>query len=284
MMVRRGAALLLVLAMTLIVGVSVVGIARAATLHAQAESSLKLSEVAPMVLDAVDSAIVHWLATEEYEVVLPRDVDEPSVEVRRDQIVVAGRALSVSVTGWDQSGMVPLVLVDRLRPDLRGAADLVAGERGNAPSLAGVAQDMPFHHRVFPTSDCRNGHAADPLMAHLVPIGARLATHPRDDSGNGRRRVISINTRTAPIELIREAAAEMGVTVDPVFAARANGRVSATTLTGSIGDHKVRLAPNSDAWALRVDVRYESAMISWWLVYERAGDGWRKVQAVPIDG
>ena len=273
-MTRRAFALLMVLGMALVVAVSVVGLARTAA-HQHAHSAhARLVALSPAILDAVDARVLHWLGHDERTIVLPPDATEPRAAVLSDHLTLHGLPFHLSIHAWDQRGMAPIALIRELQPDRAREADHLDPPMAIRPGLdvlraAGL-------DGVFPGSIT---HEQD-----RVSIGARLSTYQRESKGIGRRPVLLLNTRTAPIELLAAVSAPAGVdAAGPIQAARSSGEIPTTTFTATLGEHEVRVSAQTDCWSFRIDLSHGPARTAWWLVYARTDRSWACVQALPID-
>lgn len=298
---RRGVALLLVL------GALIVSVTAAATL-ARVAATTKMQRRADLatagahdLLHALEAPIRHWLATDSAHVVLSPETVEPRVEVLNETWTVGGTVFEVTVTAWDQCGMVPIErarsgspLRLALSPEARDVLDRVnvpsrepAGLDHFAAALTPVdgLQLFPAGSMGAPTRysapdvvpDAETRRVIVEQAPPPVAIGAILATH------NPMR----VNVNTAPVELLEAACRATGRGgVETILAARAAG-TAATVAPARTPERRgagrtLDLAGSSSAWAFRVDVRAGPVARSWWSVYVRSDSSWECVQRLAI--
>lgn len=304
---RRGVALLLVLAVLLIVVTVAAGTTRLAatsTLQARGHDETLLADE---LLRSADAPILHWLATESGQVVLPDDVEAPVVDVLHDVWAIGDESFEMRITAWDQLGMIPLERVAKGSPlrlalpeEVRRAVDALESANSAEPGLD-LFVDREEMLRAFPRADradpkvfqvgqtagaASSGRPDDEQQPQLVSgIGAFIATHNRDP--------VRINVNTAPMPLVEAALRTAGRGgLDVIRANRREGRAS-NAPSGSTShrqdeERRVLIVGSSDTWAFRIDLRVNRTQRSWWCVYERGTDAsrrgtpWRCVQRLLI--
>ena len=307
--IRRGAALLIVLAALILTVTASVSLARLASTTKMQRTLDRAAILADDLLRATKAPIIAWLENESAQVVLPPEVESPRAKVLHDTWSDGKVAYEVDITAWDQCGMVPIQLARSGSPlrlalpaHIRRALDQVKIKPNEPPGLdlflgrvISTDGDMSVFPRSLPTQplvfkdpvaqsaiqqSVDDGPSqADPPAASTVPaIGALVATH----SGGGGR----INVNTAPPDVVKHALRAAGRGgLDLVLAARAEGR------SVSLGDLRVsssssRAAPqivgSSSAWSFRIDVQVGPLRRSWWAVYVKSRSTWECVQRLAI--
>jgi len=274
---RPGVGLLLVLA-TLVLAVSAaVALTRAAgaaRLHADTAAA---DVVADRLLRAAEPPILDWLHRHAGNVVLPIEAESPRVQVADDAVEIAGQPCRLTITAFDQCGMVSATArfapVDATLPPRA----LEALERAGRPFVEHPGLDLlglaAGGEPVFPSGG--DGHEAAP--------GELLATHnpPR----GGGTPVLNVNT--APMPLVAAVYAARGLGLEAVMDARAAGRALSPGATAAPAASAPGEAPLpvsvSAAWAFRVDCRAGPRVRSWWWVFESTGSNWERVQRLAID-
>ncbi len=296
--IRRGAALLIVLAtLVLVTTASVSLLQRAVTARVGWNFSHNTVEADDMA-DAADAPIRHWLTTTSMGVVLAPDIDVPRIEVLHDVWQIDGVTYEIRINAWDQCGMVPATVARSGSPlrlclpeSVRRILDQTDLPRGQSLGLdfyiaeSGAEAPMP----VFPAGsgslpiwfgagdELRDEPSVSSEAAPPVTVGAYLATH------NDR----SINVNTAPRDLVEAAlrAAGRGGS-EAILNARALGKsasVSGLPATGQPDRSAPRIVGASNAWAMRVDVRVGALQRSWWSVYvKQRSNQWEHVQRLAI--
>lgn len=295
-MSRRGVALLVVLAVLVVAITATAGAARlsiASRAHVVVRAD---ADLAAAIMVGAEGAIQRFLGVQSTRVVLPPDAPGPLVLVLDDRFGVDGRAACISITAYDQCGMVPWGAARRGSP-LRSAMeepilrswDAHPQEHGHAGLDTLVASARAEGARAFP----------DPARVAGRSLGDSLATHnPDPDELGGPLPPAGglININTAPRSLLAAALRAAGSSgLDEILRARARGeqapipasqaetgRRSRDGPGGPASATAIRLVGESDAWAFRVDVEVGSVRRSWWCVYRAAGSEWRCVQRVAI--
>ncbi|MDQ7012451.1 MAG: hypothetical protein Q9O74_00980 [Planctomycetota bacterium] len=275
----RGIALLLVLATLVLAVTAATGLARVALagrLHAETISEeLRIDDL----LHAVDDPILDWLHRHAGRATLPIDATSPRFTVVDDEFILDDLACRITITAFDQCGMVGQNSVHSTMAALLppAAFDLLAETQTaweQSPGLDLLAASRLKDATVYPTRE----HTATPAL------GALLATHnpPRAN----RPAVVNINT--APLALVRAVYAARGMSkgggIDAVIEARAAGRVTspgAMTAPQQQSDLPVPVAM-STAWAFRIDITVGKTRRPWWCIYTDTGSNWERVQRLAI--
>ena len=304
--IRRGAALLIVLAALILTVTASVSLARLASTLKMQRKLDRAAILADDLLRATEAPILTWLESESAQVVLPPEVETPQIGVLHDAWSDGKRAYELDITAWDQCGMVPIQLARSGSPlrlalpaDVRRALDRVKIKPNEPPGLdlflanldatdneisvfprAYSTEPLVFVDALNPT-DREDGDPQQPsTKAQPLPVavGAFVATH----SGGGGR----INVNTAPSDVVKHAlraAGRGGLAL--VLAARAEGRsVPLADLPAS--SNSIRTAPqivgSSLSWSFRIDVRVGPLRRSWWTIYVKARSTWKCVQRLAI--
>ena len=316
---RRGAALLIALAATVVAaGAALVAAQAAAARLAQARLDMD-SRRAMDLARAAEARVVAWLGEESASVVLPPSADVPAVAVVDDswsEADGASRSVEARVlaTAFDQRGMVPWGIAASggrwralLPPDVRRAvadAESAAG-RASGPSseraARGIDEIAPLPGRGrFPRALAggdgarrfgEDGGSADaagrPAERGAAAVGALVATHAEG--------AFAINPNTAPIALLEEVGRiEQRDLAGPAREARSRGLPAPpmpasppSRSAGPDGEGTDDMAEavavgSSDLWSVRIDATFGRARSSWWLVFRRGGDGWELAQRLGI--
>lgn len=258
---RRGVALLLVL---LALAICVTGVAalasKAARLSAQ-HASDRQAIMADDLLTATEAPILNWLVESSQSVVLPPDVDEPRVVVLRDQWRAGDHDHELSITAWDQCGMVPIELVGSGSPLRLGVPAEVLEVIDSSIASVGVRGIDQFDAStwpVFPAGDEQGRPSSRPA------VGALIATHQNDTA--------RLNVHTAPLALVEAGMRLAGRSgIEQIIRARAEGNQLAI---GGLSAERRPFAQGpalvgvSDVWSFRIDIRIGALRRSWWAVYE----------------
>ena len=304
--IRRGAALLIVLAALILTVTASVSLARLASTTKMQRKLDRAAIVADDFLRATEAPIIAWLENESAQVVLPPEVESPRIGVLHDTWSDGKITYELYITAWDQCGMVPIQLARSGSPlrlalpsDVRRALDQVKINPNEPPGLdlfLAAVDATDDELKVFPCSD-----STEPLVfvdalnpasreyvnpqqrsskAQPIPlaVGAFIATH----SGGGGR----ININTAPPDVVKHAlraAGRGGLAL--VLAARAEGRsVPLGDLPSSSSSNRAapQIVGSSLAWSFRIDVQVGPLRRSWWAVYVKARSTWECVQRLAI--
>ncbi len=315
--IRRGAALLIVLAALILTVTASVSLARLASTTKMQRTLDRAAILADDILRATEAPILTWLEHESAQVVLPPEVEAPRIGVLPDTWSDGKVAYELDIIAWDQCGMVPIQLARSGSPlrlalpaDVRRALDQVKIKPNEPPGLdlfLGRVISTDGDIRVFPRSLHTqplvfkdpfapsaaqpsvddDPSQADPPTASTVPaVGALVATHSGGASGRGGGGGGRINVNTAPLDVVKHALRAAGRGgLKLVLAARAEGR------SVPLGDLRVsssssRAAPqivgSSVAWSFRIDVQVGPLRRSWWAVYVKTRSNWECVQRLAI--
>lgn len=258
---RRGIALLLVLAAVSGAAVSASVIAASRTDSATAARRAELLNQADTLADAAHDAALWWLRRQSGTVVLPPDAASPRLPVLDHAIELAGGVTAqIRVTAFDQIGMTPL-----------RHADFNAAE-----SITGLDQISASRHASgrspFP------GHDEAPSPA----LGERYAIHNTVTEQHPAGR---LNIHTAPIDLLQTAMGESGDNrLAQIVRARAAGRRASNI---SVVRHdRARPVPtlvaSSNTWSFRIEAVAGGVSSAWWSTYTHRGADWELVQRLPI--
>ncbi len=306
--IRRGAALLIVLAaliLTVTASVSLAGLASTLKMQHKLDRAAILADD---ILRATEAPILTWLEHESAQVVLPPEVEVPRIGVLHDTWSDGKVAYEVDITAWDQCGMVPIQLARSGSPlrlalsaDVRRALDQVK-IKPNEPTgldlfLAAVdATDDEL--KVFPRGgsteplvfvDALNPasreyvdpqHPSSKAQPTPLAVGAFVATHSGGEGG-GR-----ININTAPPDVVKHALRAAGRGgFELVLASRADGRsIPLGDLSASSSSSRAapQIVGSSLAWSIRLDVQVGPLRRSWWAVYIKSRSTWECVQRLAI--
>lgn len=313
--VRRGVALLIVLAWLVVVLTIVGGVAASAATRRLGRTLDADSQTLEALRHATSDVVLSFLEVESAGIVLPADMETASVTVLHDRLhLQEGLAAEMRITAWDQCGMVPWNRVRSGSP-VRGLipGSILAVLDAAAPNGAeefpvGLDSFVPIAARsdavrVFPEPDgsamprdfgeAAAGHAESILdraesRASQQALGEVVATH--------NDRPWRLNVNTAPATVLRAAMRDLGRGgAEAILESRESGlaaRLGSSFASGSLprGENPldVTLATSSDAWAFRIDIAVNSVRSAWWEVYRleaSTGGGrreWRCVQRLRI--
>ncbi len=271
---RRGAALLLVLAVLVIAVTSATVLVSVAAAHRARMESLQTTASADQLLRAIEPALQAWLADAE-STVLPIDAMTPASPVLDDTWTLGEIAYRIRVTAFDQCGMLPHNLAASPSPLRRSvdpaALDAAQDLERTKQSAPGLDQITEAIVAVFPS------HAPDRLS-----VGALIATHPTG----------SINVNTAPWPLVEATARALGQSgsLGLIEEARLAGKPATFSARGSRDALKKTptLISSSASWSMRIDiavgpVNQSRLRRSWWAIYQRRGGQWSCTQRLAID-
>lgn len=315
----RGVALLIVLAV-LMVTVAATAILVASAANVSVQRTLTQDErIAADLLTAVEDPIQRWLKHDSDKVLLPPDAAEPAVPVLRDAITF-GAATStaeadeagsvhtvITITAFDQCGMVPLQLAKSASPLLHALpsevqrliaiVELPPTAENAALGLDDLQNDSSI--AVFPAPRVREliqfdssvvstplanaparisaeeslkqagwGGEAGHIGETLVGVGGMLATHNWDP--------VRINVCTAPKALVEAACRLAGRgDVERIDVARRNGeRPDVQQIVNRDNAPNLRvdgvtpqIDTTSDCWSFRIDIEVGLLKRSWWATY-----------------
>lgn len=268
----RGAALLLVLATLVLTTVSCAIAARSAATLTATRQADHAARIADELLRSADAPIQHWLAESAPTAALPPEVDEPRLDVLHDVIPLGAFDAEITITAFDQLGMVPWSLLDSASPITSALPPELArldldAESTDAPfGLDAIERGvLAYEWRIFPTSD-ENDQPA---------IGALIATHNTSGGGGGSGGGSGgggggVNVNTAPRKLLEVAMREAGRGgIEAILAARERGEaVSFAARSSRSSQQSIAIVSRSDTWSFRIDIRVGPVMRSWWCVYQ----------------
>lgn len=278
----RGAALLIILA-AVVITTSVLStlVATAHRRHATRNESLDTS-LAIDLLRQADAMSAEWLADTSGSIVLPPESRSPRMPMASHELSLAGKTVRITLTAFDQHGMVPLegsppALRSTLPANIQSIqARLTAGSTSKPYGLdqIEVMIDADSQRGVFPAQD------PDALPDSALAVGEMLATH----GGSTRP---TINPNTAPIPLVAAALKEAGLSgIEHVIEARSDGRTvplgRLVVLGDDGGERSIELVSSSRCWAVRTDLTIGSLQQSWWTIWEGAGSRWMPVHRLRI--
>lgn len=260
--------------MLVVLGVLVIGLAAAATIARLAVTSALANDADndELVLFELESAaherVLAWLEEESNQVSLPPDTPSPMLVIADDAFEIDGRRVTVTVTAFDQCGMLPWAWIQRdealpfPREVLDGLRIIELDERPAGLDLmvgAGAADPFPM-----------SGTAED----RAVRLGDRLATH---NAGG------SINIATAPAWLLEHVENRVGVSLTSGIAdARSANELPDPLGVFGDGTAAVRLTNRSDAWGFRIDLGVGQVRRSWWSIYSHDRRGWERRQRIVV--
>lgn len=263
---RRGVAMVMVLGATVVLLTAAAGIARSRADRAIRERSGSALTMGLAVADASEAPILAWLKQESRDAVVHPAERAPWLPVMDSELRVGDVPVRVTITAWDQHGMVPA------EPEVAGAI-LSQGSThaGWLDTDFGGLDQAARDARVFPS------------RAHPDRLGGVLATH---SSAAGSRRgnvagMYSLNLNTAPAWLLASAIPDPEL-VGRILAARESGEPADVARLGSGVSGNARLIGSSPAWAFRTDVEVPFARVSTWTVFVRDGGAWRREQRLVI--
>lgn len=261
-MSARGVALILVLGLLLAVS-AVLGVVMTAARQTALSSEYdRLGLLADDLLRASEPLVRDWLERESQRAVVPIDSPEPRVPIFTQRWTTGSESCSLTLTAWDQLGMVPQSL---------------------SPSHA-LARSLPSKHRSFlGNSDfdlTSLSRAASPVYpdceSHGLRPGARIATHsPKQLNQRTASDTPVVNINTAPESLLRASLVlAQRAEFDSIAEHRRAGTISPAPQARGREGAFVALAGSSPLWAIRVDARVGPIVRSWWTVYGSTGGEW----------
>ncbi|MEM9373747.1 MAG: hypothetical protein AAGA55_08900 [Planctomycetota bacterium] len=268
---RRGAAMILVLGASVVLLTAAAVVARSRVTEEMHSNSGRALTLALNIAEAADDPILAWLRHESGDVVLPANNPAPSTSIMRSNLQIADCSVSVTVTAWDQHGMVPRdsTLADSLSSPIPNPEVSVSWLDEDDPGL-----DLGRANAgVFP-SLTQPGRPGGLIATHNPPPGVRKGRSAR---------IASINVHTAPIWLLDSLLSDTrGDELSRILAARRSGeRADLSGIRSGAGEH-IRLIGTSPAWSFRTDVRTKHASVSVWSVYTRRGGVWVREQRLVI--
>jgi hypothetical protein len=266
---ERGVAILLTLAALVLVTAATAALARLASTAQIGRCLDRDTAAADDLLREASKPIEAWLTSEGARVVLPPDSLEPRASVLDDRWEVAGIAHALTITAFDQNGMVPIELARSASP-LRTLLP--------EPTLDELRRSRPRgRHEGLDLLQAEAERSIFPAHPTAVVVtGATLATH-----GGSR-----VNVATAPMRLVEEALRLAGRGgIEAISAAREKGKLPSVPapVPGRLASRSApEIVSTSSAWAFRIDLRVGTASRSWWEVHEHLSGSFRLVQRLAI--
>jgi len=269
---RPGAALLLVLAVLVLTVAALAPLAQLSALSMHDRGTRAAEAGADDLLRAAEAPLLRWLDDHALRATLPPDAAAPAVPVLRDRWTARAET-ALTITAFDQQGMVPLPLIGIDRALTLVLPDDLRALRSDRGAPAGLdALDVPKGRARFPLADAVESPTA---------AGALVATHAGSPA--------AINVNTAPMPLVEAALGSRGRGgLDAIRAARRAGRLFNPGSGDSKGENPidgraiVEITGVSRAWAFRIDVRVDAVRRSWWAVYAQTGSTWERRQLLAI--
>ncbi len=281
---RAGAALLIVLA-ALVLTTSVLStlVSTAHQSHAASNDAIDAALSSDLLRQA-DAMSVEWLTNSSASVVLPPESPSPRVHVEGFELVLADTPVRLTLTAFDQHGLVslagaPSAVRSTLPADIQGVLSSMA--IGALPEPFGLDQ-VPNLVRTDAQRLTYPNPASQSSSGESLAIGELIATH----SGTSRA---TINPNTAPIPLVAAALREASLGgLESIIEARSNGRPVPMGSLVVVGDHDERrsidFVSSSPCWAIRTDLVIGSHQQSWWTIWEGRGSRWTLAQRLRVSG
>ena len=238
------------------------------------------------VIASLEGPITYWLEEKSSTVVLPPDITEPQVSVLNDVVDFNDQQFCISITAWDQCG---LVAIDSLRggsplrmtipPDVLRWVDGL-NYANTSISLGWLLESQSFDDgalKIFP-------EALERDVVHFGDSNDELRNTANDQNSPSQALLgyvtphtyasdteLKLNVNTAPIELLESALRLAGRGgIEQIIEARRQGE-SANIATSPKHDDPLSNAPEfvtqSDLWSFRVDFQSRHLQRSWWCVY-----------------
>lgn len=246
---QRAAALILVL-MTLLVILAWTTVATSRGMHIGLASVIdRDSRRADELLPRVDDLVTDWLAREADSIVL-RQTLTPATLIEDVAWSVGGHQYAVRLQAWDQCGMTPRQMTGSLGSTL-----------DSATGLDDIADTTAA---VFPRD-----------VLDVDAIGSWMRIQDTMPS--------AINVNTAPATLIRAALRDASLAdTDRILRDRRAGRRTVINhLIETSTPDRIVLTDRSSVWSVRIDIRINAVVRSWWSVYRKRGR-WTCVQRLLI--
>ena len=308
-------ALLIVLAALIMTATSTVLLAtHAATIQAQRRLD-RCCLIADDVLRAADGPIGDWLAHEADQAVLADDSISPRVDLLHDRWVIGQTDCELTLSAFDQFGMVPFNVARSGSPlrlalpsDVLRAVDAL---RDQSPSdkfgldslvdLQQLRSLSPFP-RQSQMETVSFGFRKESLVTPVGALRSEGDLHLGELIATHNNNPVRININTAPMPLVKAAVRSAGRgDVDQIAQARRRGMQAPIPALGApvseSGQPQLmpEIVARSDCWAFRIDIRVGPVQRSWWAMYQRGErtskvvgrsaslpTGWRCVQRVSI--
>lgn len=276
---RRGAALLLVLAVLVITTSTVVPLLRLALTARAARNLTTNRQECDQLLVEAEQAAIAWLAQRSASVTLPWHAPLPSLTILDDQWIYDGVKYALRLTAFDQCGMVPLDSGGRDSPLILSLPPDVAAwlESLDSSSLVGTVRSGLDQWQTLAPRPIAPATPTDEPPA----LAALISTHAPTSSDT------PINVNTAPRALVAAAVISAGRGgLDAIAEARRAGRwfspSAASPAADSSAHRRAVLVASSTAWAIRIDILCGQTRRSWWSVYVLHGSVWERAQRLAI--
>jgi len=177
--------------------------------------------------------------------------------VLRDAIPLGEFDAEITITAFDQLGMVPYELVDTAST----FNSLLPPEMTYLVPPPQSPSELPFGLDALARNEHKSGWAVYPQASRSDPpqaLGAMLATH---NPG-------AVNVNTAPRGLLEAAMREAGRGgLEAILDARSRGEPASFAARSSRSSQQsIALTARSDVWSFRIDIRVGPIMRSWWCV------------------
>ena len=267
MMVRRGAAMLLVLmtCTVLIVGVTVIARVRASATIASSQSCSMLR--CDQLIKAAEQPIMQWLMERSSGVSIDLGSQSPFVAVHDSQLELDGSQVRVQITAWDQQGMWPS------NSDQLGLSPPVGGRQSG--DFGHHLGRLPLEYGLYPTF-------SNPNL-----VGGLIATHnpwPTRSGQTRRRDTVAINVNTAPQALLNQISAryDVGDLSSYMESRRFGVSVAVNQSARNAVGEEIQLVGVSRVWSFRTQITVVRVTRSVWSVYAKQGGQWQLVQRTII--
>ena len=272
--VRRGVALLLVLALVAGVLPIVALAASRASAAVQLDRSQMEGAVADDLMQAATLPIADWLRRDAPRVALAPQAEQPMVRLLNDRFELDGRPVEITATAWDLQGMLPAGAVRAGTPlrlllpeDVRQLVDALDADPDGLDTFATLHGDR----RIFPSP-----------ASHVPALGTLLSTAERPAA----QPTVRLNVNTTPAPLLAQALRLAGRGgYEQIMERRAMGQRSGPPPTREddrAGSPRIVLVASSSSWGVRIDLRVGSVRRSWWTVWTRVSGDWMLQRRTPI--
>ena len=206
------------------------------------------------IAESAHDPILAWLDLESGSVSIDPESTVPMVPVLGDSIRIDGKRARITVTAWDQFGM------------------LSKGEQSHDYQNITGLDELAAPVSVFPSD------------VHPDRPGARIATHnPIPGQQTRGNAAPSVNLNTTPAARLEQLFQEYHIAgLDAVLASRADREQARGASIRIDGQAHHRFVSSSQSWGIRTDVRFGLASVSLWSVYVQRGGVWMLEQRVVI--
>lgn len=255
--------------------------------------------------------VLHWLKQESPKVVLPPEVITPHIAIMQeslnypvnypdvnniDNITADKIKCDITISAWDQCGMVPLSQIKAGSPMRMTLPDAVLQSPviNNGLLLDKIIKNQPGLDNFYivnnpGTSSFLNIDHGIPVFPDQVnmdnAIGAQVSTFQTADNAISR-----INVNTAPIKVLESTMLITGRNgIEQIIQVRQQGKtanVPAVSVDSNIQDNNApQLVSVSNCWSFRIDIKYANVKRAWWLVYQKSSltrNQWECVQRLVI--